>query len=420
MSSLDNQAARKRTATHAKLNSTLVPHKLLKTTATPASPYSALTDIHAELNRQNLFPVPLGGLITDYVGVRKTWQPCPCVKLSHEDRNYCKRLVWSPATQTWIGVTSAGAILRWNVTNPPTRTVLEEVYGTITIPSTLSPDGTLFASRTSKGRGITFWDTQTSRALATIPVKQNGAEAVFSPDGTMVAVNEYDTLSLWHPRTGAALKHLPHKGYYTVVFSPDGSFVAWSSMHTVHLWNTRTGELLPPFKGHSNSINYLTFSADGNTLASSSMDQTVRLWNPKTGEALAVLREHPSYVDSATFSSVTFSPDHNIVASVFGNRIYLWEVKTGRAAGLLQGHTDYIRPVVFSSDSNALASCSGDGTVRIWDVQTHQALFTGLCGYCSQLSFSPDGDTLVVSGPSPVLRAWSGIPQWRTRLPLRT
>ncbi|RSL52619.1 hypothetical protein CEP51_015023 [Fusarium floridanum] len=73
---------------------------------------------------------------------------------------------------------------------------------------------------------------------------------------------------------------------------------------------------------------------------------------------------------------------------------------TDPSATILEGHTKTVDAVAFSADSNVLASCSGDGTVRIWNV------FAGLCdrtftNYTSLsglVTLSPAGD--MVSYPS--------------------
>jgi len=65
-------------------------------------------------------------------------------------------------------------------------------------------------------------------------------------------------------------------------------------------WNPKLQKL----EGHTDWVNSVAFSPDGQLLASVSDDQTVRLWNPATGEQLQKLEGHTDWV-----SSVTFSPD---------------------------------------------------------------------------------------------------------------
>ena len=50
----------------------------------------------------------------------------------------------------------------------------------------------------------------------------------------------------------------------------------------VHLWYTHTGERLQTFTGHTQNINDVVFSPDGETVASVSSDGTVLLWDIST------------------------------------------------------------------------------------------------------------------------------------------
>ncbi len=74
---------------------------------------------------------------------------------------------------------------------------------------------------------------------------------------------------------------------------------------------------------------------------------------------------------------------------------------TDRLATLV-GHRNWLQEAVWSPDGTMAATCSGDGSARLWDTGTgHQLLVlirSGLGGFC-RLRFSPDGRMLAVADP---------------------
>ena len=66
-------------------------------------------------------------------------------------------------------------------------------------------------------------------------------------------------------------------------FSHDGQTVAtgyWDG--TIYLWNAVTGAHLQTLKGHTACVTSVCFSPDGSRLASGSFDQTIRFWKLST------------------------------------------------------------------------------------------------------------------------------------------
>ena len=67
--------------------------------------------------------------------------------------------------------------------------------------------------------------------------------------------------------------------------------------------------------------------------------------------------------------SVAFSWDGQRLASASAdNTVKVWDAATGQESLTLKGHTSEVNSVAFSLDGKRLASASTDKTVKVWDV----------------------------------------------------
>jgi len=165
---------------------------------------------------------------------------------------------------------------------------------------------------------------------------------------------------------GRELNHLENhdSDVYSVSFSPDGQILASASHDkTIKLWDVQTGKQITTLNGHD-LVNSVSFSPDGQILASASTDKTIKLWDIQTGKEITTLDGHHDFV-----LSVSFSPDGQILASASRDTtIKLWDVQTGKEIATLNGHDDFVNSVSFSADGKTLASGSYDKTIKLWNV----------------------------------------------------
>ena len=228
-----------------------------------------------------------------------------------------------------------------------------------------------------------------------------------SSDGALLAVASQIGIWIYDIQTREALALLTgHPGSVErVSFSPDGKTLASGGQdNTLRLWDVETRAEIGTLEGHTGGPDTIFFSPDGRTLASRDDDQTLRLWDVATQTQIHTLQGHPGTVES-----VSFSPDGRILASGGNDDIVrLWDVGTRTEIGRLDGHTGYVSSVSFSPGGKTLVSGSNDGTVRIWDVGTRTEIgrLDGHIWGVNSVSFSPDGRTIASGSNDNTVRLW--------------
>ena len=154
-------------------------------------------------------------------------------------------------------------------------------------------------------------------------------------------------------------------------FSSDGKTLASGSMDkTIRLWTVATGEHKKTLRGHSDQVSHIMLKDDA-TLISYGHDKMVRLWDIKKG------RQKYSFEVGVYSQDIGFSPDGNFALSRNYKKdqpysLYLWDLETGSHTTLskqVKYTIQFPANIPISSDGSMLAYCT-DSEIVVWDVTT--------------------------------------------------
>jgi WD40 repeat protein len=209
-----------------------------------------------------------------------------------------------------------------------------------------------------------------------------------------------------------------------VAVTPQGNLaVTGSDDKTVKIWQVVTNldgkRGLQPARtlsGHSGCVRTLAVSPDGQLVASGSNDKTVKIWYLGAGKSelpqgtlLHTLASHSNWV-----RAVAFSPDGQFLASCGDDTaINIWYVRTGQLLDSFSAHRDYVRCLAFSPDGTILATGSDDKTIKIWhlssDGRVHREpalTLEGHSGYVRTLAISANGQVIVSGSDDQTITVW--------------
>src|SRR5262249_23282650 len=117
---------------------------------------------------------------------------------------------------------------------------------------------------------------------------------------------------------------------------------------------------------HEASVVGLAFSADGQRLATRSLDGTARVWGAPTWRELARLSVDQTH-------GMSFVPSGRLVALGEGDQVQLWDCGTGQVTRL-PGQRRAGMGLAFSPKGGTLATIRADGVVTLWDVASRRAV----------------------------------------------
>lgn len=319
---------------------------------------------------------------------------------------------WRPAEQTGTEAARLPAAIGWQV------------------GIDWSPQGDALAVSTGEGQ-VTIWDTSAWQPTRTFDAHEaapidEGLDPYarignmdWSPDGGRLATGGFDDVAVWDPLDGRELfRHAHGGGPSSVAFGPDGELAIIGGDQITIL--DPSGDVVAELGLDGAEYGEdLRFSPSGRYVAAAlqtTQDGHVAIYDWRAGTKTAMIDRPAANVHWTQDGDRLLVTELN-TASGDQPSATIWDVstldqETPDAAGspqtldpatdllaTLVGHTNWVQEAVWSPSEHEVATCSGDGSARLWDAATGRQLQVlvdhGLGGFC-RLRFSPDGRHLAI------------------------
>lgn len=190
---------------------------------------------------------------------------------------------------------------------------------------------------------------------------------------------------------------------FQVSWSPDGQKLASSSKDgTIRIWEVETGRTITTLTEQIGKFNRVAWSPDGRILALSSEDKTVQLWDIEIEKVFITFKGHQESV-----FNLSWSPKGRWLASGDENTIRLWDTTSGRLQKTFQTKPHHGK-FTWSPDGSTLAwAVNLTDTIHLWDCETgKQSGELRNADFVNELSWSPDGRMLASGDNNQGLHLW--------------
>jgi WD40 repeat protein/serine/threonine protein kinase len=308
-----------------------------------------------------------------------------------------------------------GSVRLWNVEDRGPARVLD-AHGFAINSLAFSPDGELLAVGDDKR--VRVWTVSAGReAPGPGPRKARVLALSFAPHGRELTIAGDDNVAVvWDLATRSARASLAHRGdVMAAAYSPDGRLLATGGEdNVVRLWSTAALTPIAEVAGYQGEVVALAFTPDGQSLAVADADGRLELRGltarvvPASAPARTVGAQSPLIGHSDAVENIAFSPSGKLLASCSDDgSVRLWDLATGESARVGEEALSADAAVALTGDGAALATAN-DNRLLLWHLQSRRIVAEAetTCGAVRFITAAPRGRRIVYGTREGCVGVW--------------
>jgi WD40 repeat protein len=232
-------------------------------------------------------------------------------------------------------------------------------------------------------------------------------DILVTKSGDIISASADKTIRVWDSKTGKEKRKTLGKigagsegKIYAIALSPDEKFLAVGGFlgsytgtktreneeaHWIRIYNYQTGKLIKILKSHTNVVQDLAFSENGDYLLSGSQDKTAKLWNTNNWSLEKTIKYHSDHVYGVKFIG------NKIITASYDNRIALHSLN----GELLKSYTHSHKLQYLAINGKNIASCGYGNQILIFDKNLNLTKKIDSETQPVGLNYSPNGNYLI-------------------------
>uniref|UniRef100_A0A672FSF8 WD repeat domain 90 n=1 Tax=Salarias fasciatus TaxID=181472 RepID=A0A672FSF8_SALFA len=292
----------------------------------------------------------------------------------------------------------------WDVQNGTSRKTISYHRGAVQCLAFSRDDRFLLSVGWYIFTALVLWSSQTFQLLSSVGASGPIHDAAFSPSaaGQLACVGSGGVYFCFiraqssdvdlQVQRATAPPEVGHVEVTTVCYHMDSILFTGTNQGHVCAWDVNTQCCFMTWEADEGEIGVLL--CRGNRLLTGSNTRCLRLWEVEAVQRVkgtVVTLEQEIMLDGTTVSAAfDHAVDMGIVGTTAGTLWYIsWSDRS--STRLVSGHKTEVNDVVFSSDESHFATCSEDGSVRVWSTVGYELVvqFQVLSQACGCVCWSP-------------------------------